>query len=44
MSENVTEEEAIPLTVPQKSAEGKLGHAVGRDIEALQGRKRRSNG
>ena len=23
------------MTVPQKSAEGKLGHAVGEDIEAL---------
>ena len=27
------------LTVSQKSAEGKVGHAVGGDIEALQGRK-----
>jgi hypothetical protein len=27
------------LTVSQKSAEGKIGHAVGEDIEALQGRK-----
>jgi len=27
------------LIVPQKSAEGKVGHAVGEDIEALQGRK-----
>jgi hypothetical protein len=27
------------LTVPQKSAEGKVGYAVGKDIEALQGRK-----
>jgi hypothetical protein len=27
------------LTVAQKSAEGKVGHAVGEDIEALQGRK-----
>jgi len=26
-------------TVPQKSAKGVLGHAVGKDIEALQGRK-----
>ena len=25
--------------MPQKSAEGKVGHAVGGDIEALQGRK-----
>ncbi len=25
--------------MPQKSAEGKVGHAVGEDIEALQGRK-----
>ena len=25
--------------VPQKSAEGVVGHAVGEDIEALQGRK-----
>jgi hypothetical protein len=27
------------LTVSQKSAEGKVGHAVGEDIEALQCRK-----
>ena len=27
------------LTVPQKSAEGKVGQAVGKDIEALQSRK-----
>jgi len=27
------------LTVAQKSAEGKVGHAVGEDIEALQCRK-----
>ena len=27
------------LTMPQKSAEGKVGHAVGEDIEALQCRK-----
>ena len=27
------------MTVPQKSAEGKVGHAVGEDIEALHGRK-----
>jgi hypothetical protein len=27
------------LTVPQKSAKGVVGHAVGKDIEALQGRK-----
>src|SRR5208282_3766860 len=26
-------------TVSQKSAEGKVGHAVGKDMEALQGRK-----
>ena len=25
--------------VPQKSAKGVVGHAVGKDIEALQGRK-----
>jgi hypothetical protein len=25
--------------MPQKSAEGKVGHAVGEAIEALQGRK-----
>src|SRR5260370_29332756 len=25
------------LTVPQKSAEGKVGHAVGEDMEALRG-------
>jgi hypothetical protein len=38
MSQNVTEEEAIP---PDRAAEaeGKLGQAVGGDIEALQGRK-----
>jgi hypothetical protein len=27
------------LTVSQKSAEGKVGHAVGKDIEARQSRK-----
>jgi len=27
------------LTAAQKSAEGKVGHAVGKDIEALQSRK-----
>jgi hypothetical protein len=27
------------LTGSQKSAKGKVGHAVGKDIEALQGRK-----
>jgi len=27
------------LTVSQRSAEGKVGHAVGKDIEALQSRK-----
>lgn len=27
------------LTGSQKSAEGKVGHAVGKDIEALQSRK-----
>ena len=27
------------LIVAQKSAEGEVGHAVGEDIEALQGRK-----
>jgi hypothetical protein len=27
------------LTVAQKSAEGNVDHAVGEDIEALQGRK-----
>jgi hypothetical protein len=27
------------LTVSQKSAEGKVGHAVGKAIEALQSRK-----
>ena len=27
------------MTVPQKSAEGKVGQAVGEAIEALQGRK-----
>ena len=39
MSQNVTEGEAIHLTVPQKSAKGEVGHAVGKAIEALQGRK-----
>jgi len=31
------------LTVSQKSAEGKVGHAVVEDIEALQKAERRSN-
>jgi len=31
--------ERFTQTVSQKSAEGKLGHAVGEAIEALQGRK-----
>jgi len=37
--EIVTEVKRFILTVSQKSAEGKVGHAVGGDIEALQGRK-----
>ena len=37
--EIVTEGERFILTGSQKSAEGKVGHAVGGDIEALQGRK-----
>jgi len=39
MSHNVTEDDEIHLIVSQKSAEGKVGHAVGKATEALQSRK-----
>ena len=39
MSQNVTEEEAIPPDRVAEAAEGKVGHVVGKASEALQSRK-----
>jgi hypothetical protein len=39
MSRNRLRVKRFTLTVAQKSAEGKVGHAVGEDMEALQCRK-----